>query len=221
MIDRSDGRKGTVVAHALPQLRCLLCFAAFISPLGCSLSLPPVKPPRIDTAAAAEGALAEFDIDQDGTISREEARTHCVGMAESWDRYDTDGDDRIDKTELEQRFLAWSDGDTGLMNLRVQLELRGMPLTDADIRLTPFEFLGRNVLPATGTTDQYGYAFMAIPKDLLPDSQQATHGMQVGLYRVSITHPTVKLAQKYNQKTELSADLSAAEANTGIHFRLR
>ena len=87
--------------------------------------------------------------------------------------------------------------------------------------LVPYEFLGPNVHPAEGTTDRFGFAFMAIPKDLLPKSQQATHAMQVGLYQVLITHPAVELLAKYNEQTELSVDLSSNESNTGIRFALK
>jgi hypothetical protein len=189
--------------------------------MGCSMHLPAVKPPRIDVEAAATGALEALDADRDGAISRDEANVACVGIANSWDRYDADGNGKVDQSELEARFKKWTDGDTGLMNLRVQVDFRGTPLTEAAIEMTPYAFLGPKVLPAKGETDQYGYAFVAIPKDLLPDSQQGTQAMQIGLYRVSITHPTVELAAKYNTETELSVDLSSSESNTGIRFRLK
>ena len=186
---------------------------------GCSRYLPRVKPPKIDASAAAEGALAAFDTNQDGAISREESK-QCAGIADNWDRYDANGDESISRPELETRFAEWSDGDTGLMNVRVEVIYRGQPLTDAHVQLTPYEFLGPNVLAADGTTDRYGYSFLAIPKDNLPSSQQGVHGMQVGLYRASITHPSVNLPAKYNQQTELSVDLSSAESNLGIRFAL-
>ena len=49
--------------------------------------------------------------------------------------------------------------------------------------------------------------YNSIPKDLLPASQQGTHGMQVGLYRVEVIHPERNIAAKYNTDTELSVDL--------------
>jgi len=196
---------------------CLLLSVGTVV-LGCSGQLPAVKPPAMDAASAAQGAMVAFDADGDGVLSKSEA---CMGMSNSFARYDMDGDGSATPEEVKSRFEKWSDGDTGMMNLRVQVSHRGQPLTEATIEMTPYEFLGENFLPSEGKTDSYGYAFMAIPKDQLPESQQLSHGMQVGLYRVSISHPERKIQAKYNDETELSVDLSPGEANTGVQFRLK
>ena len=196
------------------QGRWLLCVVPFIC--SCSGRLPQVKPPSINVVAAADGALAQWDTDGDGGISKDEA---CMGIRDQWQRYDRDGNDSISPEELKQRFREWTDGDTGLMNLRVQLTYRRQPLTGANITMTPFAFLGPRVLESSGVTDAYGYAFMAIPKDQLPKSQQTNFGMQVGLYQVTIEHS--ELGDKYSAESTLSVDLSPNEANTGVVFHLK
>ena len=177
-----------------------------------------MKAPAIEVAAAAKGALAEFDSDSNGSVAKEEA---CMGIKSQWERYDTNGDNVVSEDEFASRFDKWTSGDTGMMNLRVQLNYRNQPLTDALITMTPYEFLGENMLASEGETDAYGYAFMAVPKDKLPKSQQTNFGMQVGLYKVEITHPARKIPAKYNDETELSVDLSPNEANTGVRFNLK
>jgi hypothetical protein len=186
---------------------------------GCSRQLALVKPPQIDAAGAAEGVLRNWDTDHDGQLSRSEARA-CRGINDNWTRYDPNNDGQASRQELESRFAAWSSGDTGLMNLRVQVTFRKQPLTEAQVHLVPCDFLGPHFLPAKGTTDRYGYAFMAIPDDQLPASQRGTHGMQVGLYRVMITHPAIQPPDKYSEQSALSVDLSPAEANSGVSFNL-
>lgn len=185
---------------------------------GCSGALPAVKPPRIDTAAAAEGAITEFDTDGNGSVSKDEA---CEGIRSLWARYDFDDDGSITAEEFATRFEKWTGGDTGMMNLRVQLTYRGQPMPDANITMTPYAFLGDQVLASEGITDPYGYAFMAVPKENLPATQQTNFGMQVGLFKVAITHPQVDIPAKYNDETELSVDLSPSEANTGVAFKLK
>ena len=185
---------------------------------GCNGALPPVKPPAIDVDAAAQGALARFDADGNGSIEKTEA---CAGISSQWERYDEDDNGSLNSEELEARFSKWADGDTGMMNLRVQLSYRGQPLPDAEVTMTPYEFLGDQMLASEGTTDRYGYAFMAVPKANLPKTQQTNFGMQVGLYEVAITHPAIALPDKYNTATTLSVDLSPNEANTGVTFKLR
>lgn len=198
--------------------RLFLLLSVGLLALGCSGQLPAVKPPSLDASTAAQGAMAAFDADGDGKLSKAEA---CMGISGSFDRYDTDSDGSATVEEVQARFEKWSGGDTGMMNLRVQVSHRGQPLVGASIEMTPYEFLGENFKPSEGETDSYGYAFMAIPKDQLPESQQLSHGMQVGLYRVAISHPERKIPAKYNDETELSVDLSPDEANTGVQFKLK
>ncbi|MFO0911642.1 MAG: EF-hand domain-containing protein [Pirellulales bacterium] len=186
---------------------------------GCSTQLPRVKPPQIDAAAAAEGAIRAFDKDGDGALSRDESAA-CRGIQSAWGRYDRDRDGRVSREELTARFAEWGASDTGMMNLRVQVQYRKQPLPDAQVRLTPYEFLGDQFLAAEGVTDQYGYAFLSIPADRLPPSQQGIFGMQVGLYRATVEHPSIKPADKYAAQSPLSVDLSPAEANTGVSLEL-
>ena len=186
--------------------------------VGCNGALPAVKPPSIDVQAAADGAISEFDANSDGSVDKEEA---CMGIRSQWERYDGDGDGSITVEEFATRFEKWTGGDTGMMNLRAQLNYRGQPLTDANITMTPYEFLGDQVLASKGETDSYGYAFMAVPKENLPSTLQTNFGMQVGLFKVAITHPDAKIPAKYNDETELSVDLSPNEANTGVMFNLK
>ena len=186
--------------------------------VGCFGGLPAVKPPAINVEAAAQTAVSEFDADGDGAVSKNEA---CMGMATTWDRYDQDGDGLATTEEIQSRFSKWTDGDTGMMNMRVELRFRGQPLPDANVTMTPFEFLGENMHTSEGVTDTYGYAFMAVPQERLPKSQENNYGMQVGLFKVSITHPDRKIPEKYNVATELSVDLSPDEANTGVRFNLK
>ena len=195
----------------------VVLLSLLLANLGCSGRLPAVKPPRIDVSAASVGAIEQFDADGDGQVSQSEA---CQGIQAQWSRYDVDEDGFINQSEFQQRFQRWTDGDTGLMNLRAQVTYRGQPLTDASISMTPYVFLGPNVLAAEGVTDAYGYAFMAIPKENLPKSQQTNFGMQVGLYQVSINHPALANA-KAEANSTLSVDLSFNEANTGVTFHLK
>ena len=201
--------------HSLTLTAVLLCVLT-----GCYSNLAPVKPPRIDVVSATNGMLAMFDTDQDGALDKSEANA-CQALTDQWDRYDVDSDGSATREEIQARFEKWTAGDTGMMNLRADVYWRGKPLADAIVKLTPYDFLGDNVLPAEGATDRYGSVFLTIPKDLLPASQQGTHGMQVGLYAVQVTHPNVKIPSKYNTSTELSVDLSPHEANTGIRLSLK
>lgn len=200
------------------MIRRLIAVSTLTFLAGCSDALPAVKPPSFDSAVAAQAALAESDSNGDGVLSKAEA---VSGMRTYWKRYDHNGDGSASLDEITARFHEWTNGDTGMMNLRVEVRFRGNPLPQARIEMTPYEFFGGELLPAKGKTDPYGYAFMAIPKDLLPDSQKGTHGMQVGLYKVAISHSELQLPARYNDDTELSVDLSSGDSITGVRFELK
>ena len=74
----------------------LATFACLLN-LGCSGRPATIKPPKIDAMAAAEAAMANFDQDADGSLSKQEA---CAGITNTWDRYDQDGDEAVTKEEL-------------------------------------------------------------------------------------------------------------------------
>ena len=92
-------------------MRLRLLLALLVCAAGCSMQLPQVKPPGVDSAAA-DGALAEFDSNQDGLLSKDEATAVCAGISDSWDRYDQDGDGSVSREELEARFNEWTSSDT-------------------------------------------------------------------------------------------------------------
>lgn len=208
-------------AQAAKLGRCVMLQRFAIIPLlfGCSTALPRIYPPQFDPRAATEKALAAYDKDGDQSLSKTEA-TACPGIERAWSVYDSDRDGNVSADELEARFRQWLDGDTGMMNMRAAVTWNGKPLTGADVKLIPLPLLGENFRPASGKTDRYGYAFLSIAKSDLPRSQQGVFGMQVGLYRAEITHPTIQLPDRYNTQSMLGVDLSTAEANTGIEFHL-
>jgi hypothetical protein len=180
-----------------------------------------VYPPSFDADQAAAAALAQFDADRNSVISREEAAAACQGIHHDWSEYDANTDGEISRDELAQRFQKWLDQDTGLMNVRCEVQLNGQPLVGAEIRLTPYPFLGDNFYPAAGATDRYGFAFLRVLPEEAPESLHGAYGVQVGLYRIAITHPTIALPAKYSTQSELSVDLSPVDGNTGIRFLLK
>ena len=197
-----------------------LCIATMliVAIAGCNQQLPAIKPPAIDASKAASAALEQFDTNLDGNIAKEEA---CAGMRKAWERYDRDSDGTVSFDEIERRFAEWGNSETGMMNLPTDVSFRGRPLANATIEMTPYEFLGDSFKPAKGKTDRYGTAFMEIPKEHLPKHLQMAFGVQTGLYRISITHPDVKIPAKYNVESELSIDLAPADSNARVRFDLK
>ena len=184
--------------------------------LGCSSKPARVRPPKFDVQQSADLIMAEFDSNGDGVLTKSEA---FAGIVSDWGTYDTDSDGKITVEEIARRFREWRDSDTGLMNIRCEVTWNGTPLTEAVVEMEPLPMLGDNFFSARGTTDRYGFAFVNVEE--APASLAGTFGMQLGLYTVRITHPTVSIPEKYNTQTTLGVDLSPADANSGLAFHLR
>jgi hypothetical protein len=84
--------------------------------------------------------------------------------------------------------------------------LDGRPLEEAEVKLDPEPFLGDAVKPASGVTRSDG-AILKIDPALLPEEDRYLRGVQPGLYKVRITHPSQKIPPRYNTATTLGQEI--------------
>ncbi len=157
-------------------------------------------PPQIDAEQAATAALKQLDSSNDGRLSAEEL-AGCPALKDAFSRYDTDGDQHIAKDELLQRLQRVLDTEVGLMEVNCEVHLSGLPLPGASVKFVPESFLGSAVQPSEGVTDASGTASMRLPG-------AADSGMQLGIYKVEITHPSHQLPARYNTATTLGIDVA-------------
>ncbi|MEM8680687.1 MAG: hypothetical protein AAGF97_15165, partial [Planctomycetota bacterium] len=112
-------------------------------------------------------------------------------------------DGEVSKAELDQRFEAWADLKSALNAVRAQVLLNGKPLAGATVNFEPaFQFEGQ-IKPASGVTDDFGVAVIAIADEDLPKVQHGLKGVHTGTYLVRITHPDKDIPAKYNSETTL------------------
>ena len=149
-----------------------------------------VRPPEVDAAASARRALEQYDQDRNGRLSATELQA-CPAIYQRRERYDSDGDGEISGAELSDYFDKMYAQGAGLVEVTCIVRQNGRPLTGAQVRLIPEEFLGGVVQPATALTDARGAATPAIAADHLPDRLRNLRMMQVGIYRVEISHPSL------------------------------
>lgn len=161
-----------------------------------------VKRPTVDPAAAAEQAIAAYDADGDGAISKDEAKKSALSPDRGWDQ---DGDGSIDQAEIENRLTTYDAMKPGLqLNITCRVLKKRKPLEGAEVVYEPEAFLGEAIPPARGITGPGGNA------DIVSDeiSDPSLRGVHTGLYLVRITHPTEEIPAKYNTETELFVELS-------------
>lgn len=168
---------------------------------------------------AANDALALYDTNQDGALAGEEL-AKCPGIRDALGSFDKNGDGRVDAEELKNRFQVWLDSPTRLLRLLCVVKLDGQPLKGATITFTPEEFLGDALLPGEGGTGDNGMAGVSIKTEPVASGPPQPTGMRLGLYRVSITHPTIKIPAKYNSQTTLGAEVSPTSSGSPLAFSL-
>ena len=85
----------------------------------------------------------------------------------------------------------------------------------------PEDFLGQGVKAGTGTTVEDGTAMLSVPDADLPAALKGIQGMQLGMYRVKITHPQLQIPTRYNTETTLSKEINPASPAKVMVFKLK
>ncbi len=185
------------VISLLERLRWLPSALIACSLAGC---LSRGKPEAINTsfvnpAEAAANAFQQYDRNADGRLDAAEMAA-CPGILAAKAGYDANNDGVITSEELTSALTAMYGRGVGLTRVTCIVTSGGRPLSGAEVKFIPEPFLGTGILPANGTSDANGTATVAIPDEQLPANQRGLHSMQPGIYRVEITHPSLKQPAK-------------------------
>jgi hypothetical protein len=184
--------------------------------LGCNSGPSAVKAPPLDPAKLADGALAEYDKDGDGSLSKAEVKNSPFEVS----RWDTNQDGKIDRDEIEQKFKNYEKAQAGVTMLMCTIVYGSQPLEGAEVVFEPDDFMKDYIETASGTTDANGVVSLGIP-ELVAKDPTLSGGIRNGLYRVKVTHPERKIGPKYNEETTLMYEVSPVDYNTQPIFRVR
>jgi hypothetical protein len=181
-----------------------------------------IEVPRIDPKGLATKALAEYDLDKDGSLdARELAR--CPGLKAALARADRDKDGRLSRAELEEYFQSWADSKTGLQQVLCRVTLDGNPLSGAEVQLEPEAFLGGIARPAKGVSDERGEVRFQVEGG--GGTAAAQSGCNLGIYRVRITRTAEGkevVPARYNTNTQLGIEVSPSMlGRTVFHLESR
>lgn len=202
--------------HAYCRVLAILTVVAVV---GCSSKPAGVKAPQIDPTGAANALMARYDTDSDGQLSQAEL-SNCTALLDALNRYDENGDLKISGEELTKRFTGWLDGGLGISSLACRVTFRGRPLKGAEISFVPDPCFKETLQRASGTTDDSGVAMLSIDPMHMPADAHNMRGVQQGLFRVEITHPTVTIPGRYNVETQLGKEVSFELGENVIRFKL-
>jgi hypothetical protein len=161
-----------------------------------------------------------YDTDDDGSLSDTELAA-CPGILRHKQLYDKDGNGTISQQEIEEQISQLLASKVGVTSLRVQVRMNGRPLPGAQVKIIPEKYLGEDVKPAMGTTNDRGTATMDIRDSDSPASEQGLLGVHYGTYKLEVTHPTVSIPEKYNTKTTLGYETEKGNPNLVVELRDR
>jgi hypothetical protein len=185
----------------------LALIAGFISIVGCNRRPGRVPTPTIDARAVGQSAIESLDVDGDSMLAEAELK-RSPALMQKRKEIDVDRDGRVTANEIEQRILAWQATKVGFITgYKCRVLMGGKPLAGANIRLEPETFLNGAVKGASGTVAASGVASLAIAAEDLPADLRGLSGVQFGMYRVKISHPTKSLPERYASGAELGCEV--------------
>lgn len=196
----------------------LLCSLVALSLLpllmiaGCNSRPAALKPPSFDPGKAAAAAIAKYDSDGNGQLEQGEWQ-RCPALAGSIEVYDTDGNKTLSAEEITAGITRWQKGEMGARPLPFQVKLGGKSLEGAEVKLIPEDFFGGAIKQATGTSGPGGRGYLGVAPEELPGNKTSLPLTQPGLYRVEITHPSVKIPAQYNSETTLGIEVADGQIN--------
>lgn len=194
-------RLATNLTNRCATLLLVLVSIALLA--GCSGAPARVVPPTIPSDAA-QAAVARFDKNGNQAIDGAEL-DQVPSIKSAIRRIDRNHDNQVNAAEIESRIQSWRDSKVGLMQASLTLTMDGQPLSGADVRLVPEEFLGSAVQPAAAQTDNSGRAALKI------SDEPTGAGVQLGLYRIEVSKKSgakETIPEKYNQRTQLGCEIA-------------
>ena len=192
--------------------------------VGCNRGPSRVKPPSIDASAAGAEAVKMYDKNGDGKISGVEL-DKCPSLKEAIALIDKSGTGEITADMITARIEDWQKTKVAAMPMSCRVYRNGQPFAGATVTFYPEKFLGPNLKPAKGTTNDNGAATISVDTTSSAGGTPVSAGIAPGFYRVVVTKEGMSIPAKYSSEAETVLGQEAARDNidisTGIKFDLK
>ena len=202
---------------------CALALGSLlVASVGCfGSSQKQILPPSINASAAGEEAIKMYDKNADGKISGDEL-DKCPALKSAMAQIDPSGQGQITAETITARIKKWQASQAGLISLRCTVLHNGEPLEGATVTFVPEKFLGENVKPGKGKTDQDG---VAVVSEESTGQSGGRSGIATGFYRVVVTKEGMTIPPQYSSEAESvfghEAANDAADRREGIKFDMK
>jgi hypothetical protein len=188
---------------------------------GCSGGPGTIHPPDVDADAAAEQAVELHDRNGDGQLAKDEWSA-SPALAAAAASYDKNADGALSLQEITGGIAGWEQSSVGARAVPFTILWNGRPLSGATVRLVPAPFFDGALKGASGQSGPRGTGQLDMAAEDRPRNAPDIPLMQPGLYQVEITHPSVKIPEKYNSQTTLGIEITGTNPGPeGITWSLR
>ena len=149
------------------------------------------------------------DSDKDGMLTKTELKV-TPGLLSAAGDLDENSDGKLSRDEIFTRFELYIQSKVGLQGFSCKIQrANGDPIEDAQIKLVPEPFMADYIETAEGEVIDENTGFAELTSD-----PEVPGTVRVGMYRVEITSPTIKIPSKYNEKTTLGVEVAPVTNST-------
>ena len=138
-----------------------------------------ITPPAYVPSTVGQQAITQLDTEQDGRLSKAELQ-QSPALLQSFNDLDTDGDGYVSGGEIGDRIAFYRSTGTALTQIICILTLNDEPLPGASVTCVPEPFLGSELRPASGVSDDQGNVLLQV-------EGQPVAGLPYGLYQVQVS----------------------------------
>ena len=127
----------------------------------------------------------------------------------------------LDADEIRAGIEEWKQNAVGPRQVPFTVTLNGRPLAGATVRLVPASFFGSELKGASAESGPTAAGYWQCRPRTCPSTLLKLALVQAGLYRVEITHPSVKVPAKYNTESNLGIEITSSNPGPqGVYWSL-
>ena len=180
-----------------------------VSPiLGCGGGPTAPAVPKIDAAASATAAMAEYDKNKDGFIDQAELK-NAPSLKEAEKVIDSNSDGKLSREEIEQRLNKYSVQGMALMSFSCSVTIDGSRKAEIEVEMVPERFMLEAIKVAKGKTDANGMVSFK-------QEGQEFDGVAPGFYKIKlIKDGSLSLPARFNANTAIGKEIALDRMGRG------
>jgi|688.fasta_scaffold00251_37 hypothetical protein len=176
--------------------------------LGCGGGPPAPKVPKIDAAASATAAMADYDTNKDGFIDQAELK-NAPSLKEAEKVIDSNSDGKLSRDEIEQRLNKYSAQGMALISFSCSVTMDGAKKDGIEVEMVPERFMLGIIKIGKGNTDANGMV-------RFKQEGQEFEGVAPGFYKIKLINDgSLSLPARFNENTAIGKEIALDRMGRG------